>query len=1009
MKTTTTASPSAGQSGVPQSAPTRQIWRSWGNRLAAKTAASLAALLLGAGLSYATTTEFVVNPGFESPGTDATAPPWYNQASWGGCTGAAVATEAHSGLQSWATSGAAAGAIDCVEQAVPIIPGGLKYAVSYWVKIPSASEATPAKVDIRAWFGTPSNLYIKDFWSVGGASGISITTPNWIQITDGVDGWTPTAECSQVLLRCRITSIDPSMVAYVDDASVTADVSYATVSGTVSEGGVGVAGAIVKAALTASPATFSSSAPSAADGSYSLQVIVGNEYKLTASSLPAGRAIASAPAAFTPADTTPLTGMDIVLGPLPGFSGYYAPANWDPILTVSDDPNPGNPAKVNTGEAPAAITLSAQQGTMWSGGTSFYLIPVPTSGALEFDWEYTAGVPNDSSVGYAVNPATASWGDAGQWDNPGGHPGCTILSGRNGSSITSGHLSIMVNAGDMIGFWAHNAFYNAAAQIRVSNFAAPDGVFHPITATAGLGGTISPLGTAIAPDGLNRTFTIMPSHGFAIADVLVDGVSAGALASYTFVGVTTDEHTIEAQFMELGKYSILASATAGGTISPSETVTLYEGDSQAYTITPNQYFDVTSVLVNGATEVSSGPSAQTYTLSNVTSSSTIDVVFSGWALTEISGVVTLDGAGLEGVAVTANGPRGPFIATTGSDGTYLIQVRPGDAYTLTAHKSGYIATPDSLTAGPGDLTGKDFTVVLNPPHPQPMFVSRGTGNWRNDTWTIGSRIKTGASAVFVSQLGYVDKDLNGLNVTHQVGIWDQAGVLLGSLTVPAGTDGELIGDFRYAPLDTVITLQPNSTYALGGFTQGDDWPDQAPAPGFNDPDFAGFTCEQAIARDGGVGFSNPNPNGGGFDWGASCAACNLIGTTLSGEDPYATWISRYPSLIGANALPGADPDGDGMTNQDEFAFGLNPTLGTSVNPIVVRLNKTSGQFSYTRGAASGLTYTVWTSANLVTWTRDTGATQTPAAPVNGVETVAVTLSGTKPLTFTKLFVRVAAQ
>jgi hypothetical protein len=65
----------------------------------------------------------------------------------------------------------------------------------------------------------------------------------------------------------------------------------------------------------------------------------------------------------------------------------------------------------------------------------------------------------------------------------------------------------------------------------------------------------------------------------------------------------------------------------------------------------------------------------------------------------------------------------------------------------------------------------------------------------------------------------------------------------------------------------------------------------------------------------------------------------------------------------------ADTDGDGLTNQQEYAFGLNPTLGSSVNPITVPLDKTTGTFTYTRRAtpaASGLTYTVFTSSDLDT-------------------------------------------
>lgn len=123
--------------------------------------------------------------------------------------------------------------------------------------------------------------------------------------------------------------------------------------------------------------------------------------------------------------------------------------------------------------------------------------------------------------------------------------------------------------------------------------------------------------------------------------------------------------------------------------------------------------------------------------------------------------------------------------------------------------------------------------------------------------------------------------------------------------------------------------------------------------------------------------------------------------------------SRPPEPF-ANAFtdtdPTHDPDGDGLTNQQEFAFGLDPTTGTSVNPIISSLDKSTHTFSYTRYAASGLTYTVWTSTDLQGWDLVLPADMTENVGTpdsNGVSAVEVTL--TNPPVSDKLFVEVRAE
>ena len=121
-----------------------------------------------------------------------------------------------------------------------------------------------------------------------------------------------------------------------------------------------------------------------------------------------------------------------------------------------------------------------------------------------------------------------------------------------------------------------------------------------------------------------------------------------------------------------------------------------------------------------------------------------------------------------------------------------------------------------------------------------------------------------------------------------------------------------------------------------------------------------------------------------------------------------SWAASFGSGF-TDTAPGADPDGDGMTNQQEYAFGLNPALGSSVNPITSPFNKGTRQFTYTRRLPSltGLVYTYQYSTDLSGWSEFTpdASSSNSATPI---EAVTVTVPATQTAA-PKLFVRVAAQ
>ncbi len=68
-----------------------------------------------------------------------------------------------------------------------------------------------------------------------------------------------------------------------------------------------------------------------------------------------------------------------------------------------------------------------------------------------------------------------------------------------------------------------------------------------VNAAATEGGTVTPAGITEVKYGKDVTYTITPDAGYVIADVLVDGVSVGAVSEYAFANVKND-HTLTAVF-----------------------------------------------------------------------------------------------------------------------------------------------------------------------------------------------------------------------------------------------------------------------------------------------------------------------------------------------------------------------------------------------------------------------------------------------------------------------------
>jgi len=149
---------------------------------------------------------------------------------------------------------------------------------------------------------------------------------------------------------------------------------------------------------------------------------------------------------------------------------------------------------------------------------------------------------------------------------------------------------------------------------------------------------------------------------------------------------------------------------------------------------------------------------------------------------------------------------------------------------------------------------------------------------------------------------------------------------------------------------------------------------------------------------------------------------------IDNPEPGVTTLWNNGNVIASNAVVAtfgfalATVTDEKMTIQ---YYSINPTnnlwtiadyvtqiTSARARPIIsLPFDQRAGTFSYTRQDPAGtrLNYSIETSPHLGAWTNDAAATQTVTATTNNLQTVQVTLSGPKPLTAPKLFIRVVAQ
>ena len=200
---------------------------------------------------------------------------------------------------------------------------------------------------------------------------------------------------------------------------------------------------------------------------------------------------------------------------------------------------------------------------------------------------------------------------------------------------------------------------------------------------------ISPLGATTVSNHGTQSYTITPASGYHVKDVVVDGVSKGALTSYTFTNVTTN-HTINAYFSDL--WFVTSSAGPHGTISPNGVDSVANGGSITYTAAADLHYHLAAIKVDDTVVSTSSP----YTLSTISANHTVKAEFA-----------------IDTYAITATGMVGGTISPAG-----VTNVNYGDTlkYTITpdaGYKIIYVVVDGVLVGNVSTYTFASVTTTHN--------------------------------------------------------------------------------------------------------------------------------------------------------------------------------------------------------------------------------------------------------------------------------------------------------
>lgn len=341
-----------------------------------------------------------------------------------------------------------------------------------------------------------------------------------------------------------------------------------------------------------------------------------------------------------------------------------------------------------------------------------------------------------------------------------------------------------------------------------------------ITASAGPNGAINPSGLTTVNMGESPTFSLSPSAGYHVSDVMVDGASLGAINSYTFKNVQAN-HEINATFA-INQYTITASAGENGAINPSGTISLDAGSNQTFNITASTGYQIANVVVDGN---SVGP-MQSYTFSNIQANHNITATF------DINQYTITASAGPNGLMM----PTGTITLAYGANQTFLVEanyqyfisdlsIDGVSKGTISTYTFTNVSADHNITA---TFAIKQYTIAVTSAHGMPTSSANLNSG---DSFTASVNSPDGDSNHQWVCIGYVIDNggqlqgtaytFTNVDANHTIGfIWKEQW----HLTVTSahgytnGTGWYDAGTTTYAQVSTASITDAGTQYTFSGWT-----------------------------------------------------------------------------------------------------------------------------------------------------------------------------------------------